>query len=38
MLARLEGRVEARECEAEGGVVGGKVGDMGWDCECARGV
>lgn len=31
MLARLEGLVEARECDVEGGLVLMNVGVVGWD-------
>jgi hypothetical protein len=36
VLARLDGRVDVRECDVEGGVVGGYVGDAG--CEPERGL
>lgn len=31
MFAKLEGRVEVRECDVDGGVVGGYVGVEGID-------
>jgi hypothetical protein len=31
VLAKLDGRVEVRECDVDGGVVGGYVGVVGTD-------
>lgn len=36
VLAALDGRVDARECDVDGGVVGGYVGDAGWEPERGR--
>jgi hypothetical protein len=33
VLARLDGRVDVRDCDIKGGVLGGYVGDVGIEAE-----